>query len=365
MKQKSISDEDRNETLVPRLLCSCGLTFAIVAFLLIPVTVVILYILPLISQNFYLNWLDASLLTSIAEYTFFGAIFSLFGLLPLAYFYMETDLFKGFLGKLYEALSVFVMVSALAIILGITTIFEWTHTIPLTKMDHRDAVEKVLHLERDRDVLQQRLEVHQAKLRKHMFDDSQRVCFDNTRTLVSNTTRSIFTVLKELKGDIHSLERTLDEKRHKAKSSPFRRNAAYVLALATSTFGGESSTLEQYREFSGISALKGDRLIEPIRKIRPTWGNTSMGHIIANVGLMLVIGTTLPTIVPLLGLTKLDLIGIYPVTDYTIQNHYWFPFVYRLFIVISGSYTVLDRHILAQGYICLRPIHIKVAIGAN
>ncbi|KAK9693784.1 hypothetical protein K7432_013739 [Basidiobolus ranarum] len=344
---------------------------------------------------------------------------------------METDLFKGVFGKLYEAFSVFLLVSVLAYIfvfatrgmlglehkshsvilhwwicttvsvlschvipLGITKIFDWTQTIPLKTEEHRVAIEKVRYLERDRNVLQQKLEFHQSKLRKHMFDDLKRPGFNNSRTLVNDTTRSIFAVLKGLKSEINSIEKAYHEMQHKAKSSPIQRNFSFVIVFILSIFSwilfictvsmslikgvysinGDWSTLEQYHLLSGIHKLKdvstwrlvetlgefilvvyfiaafvtGCYQIEPMRSIRPVWGNTCMKNIIANVTLMLIIGAALPTIVPILGLTKLDLIGQYPVTDYTIQNQFWLPFLYRAFVVISSSYTVLDRYVLSR-----------------
>ncbi|ORX80281.1 hypothetical protein K493DRAFT_308378 [Basidiobolus meristosporus CBS 931.73] len=431
LKHRDTYDEESSEALVPRLLCSCGLTFAALAFLFIPTAVIMLYALPVISSNYYLNWLDASLLTSIARYTFFGTILSLFGLIPLAYFYTETDLFKGIFGKLHEAFSVFLLVSVLtyilvfimrgifglehkphfvilhwwicstvavvscrAIPLGVMRIFEWVQTIPLNSKEHEEANERLGYLERDRIVLHQKVEFHQSRLRKHMFDDLKAIEFSNSRMLVNNTTRSIFTVLQGLKSEIHYTEKVHHEIQQRARRSPIQRSLGFVVSVVVSiiswllfictvsmslfkglfSISGKLFTLDQYRILSGLTKFEdilnwklvetgsefilivyfilalvaGCYQLEPLRKMYPSRGNTSMKNIIANVTLMLIIGAALPTIVPILGLTKLDLIELYPVTDYTIQNQFWLPFVYRILIATSSSYIVLDRYLLSN-----------------
>lgn len=106
-------------------MCSCALAVAIGAVTLLPFSVLGSEVLHIYPDNFYLKWLNISLINSLWNYVFFLSNVSMFILLPFAYFFIESQGFnlqkihpRPLLSRVYETLVVCILV----IIMLVTTI---------------------------------------------------------------------------------------------------------------------------------------------------------------------------------------------------------------------------------------------------
>ncbi|CAG8470632.1 10096_t:CDS:2 [Acaulospora colombiana] len=112
-------DEDEDlfgiDNLIIIVLCAAGLAMALAGFLLLPFTMIATELLhdDWHHENYYLSWLDIKLLETLWNYTFIGCNIALFGLLPFAYFYNETDLQRNFFAKARDTLTIMLLVGLL------------------------------------------------------------------------------------------------------------------------------------------------------------------------------------------------------------------------------------------------------------
>ncbi|KAI1702262.1 LMBR1-like membrane protein domain-containing protein [Ditylenchus destructor] len=123
-------DEDFFVYRVSVWMCSCALAVSIGAVTLVPFSVLGSEVLHLYPDNYYLKWLNWSLIHSLWNYVFLLSNISLFLLLPFAYFFIESQGLSWFcnasqphpiqrplLARVYETMMVCVLVIILLIAL--------------------------------------------------------------------------------------------------------------------------------------------------------------------------------------------------------------------------------------------------------
>ncbi|ORY06448.1 hypothetical protein K493DRAFT_371280 [Basidiobolus meristosporus CBS 931.73] len=427
-------EDDDAHSLLPKLICVCCLTLAFITLVFIPVTVMILCLLPIIAQNDWLYWLDADLLSTIARYAFFGNTISLFGLVPFAYFYLETDLLlRSFVQKSRQAIIVFLLVSTLvytfisvlqqlfgwneehAVVLhwgtfittallsikmvpkGALVLFKWIHTLPL-KPNHRQKLRAYLtELKFERNACQQKLDYHLTKLRRG-YDSNQKNSTFALRRLSGSVNRAeIGDNIRELRKRLVALERQERKVEKHLNQSPLYRNTSFVVLFTLNTavwflfvwtvaitltknifsISESYETIEQHRArvlssiplslsqlplsryvvafmefvlvvYFVITFLVGCYESTWFSKLKPKIHNTSTLVLLTNTALLLLFASALPILVPILGLTDLDLMELYPVATHTFNDMFWINAGYRLTLVILTSYSVLEHYLLTS-----------------
>lgn len=119
-------DEDFSVYRISVWMCSCALAVAMGAVTLLPFSVLGSEVLHAYPDNYYLKWLNWSLINSLWNYVFALSNVSLFCLLPFAYFFIESQGFRGIqtkpiLARVYE--TVFVCALFIVLLLGIVDVF--------------------------------------------------------------------------------------------------------------------------------------------------------------------------------------------------------------------------------------------------
>jgi hypothetical protein len=99
------------------ILCSAAVAMGIAGLTLLPVTISSNEIIVRYSTNYYVHWLDESLLFSWWNWTFIGCSISLYVLIPFAYFYHEAEdpstIIFGNRSRIRETLIVMLLVGTL------------------------------------------------------------------------------------------------------------------------------------------------------------------------------------------------------------------------------------------------------------
>ncbi|VDK19277.1 unnamed protein product [Anisakis simplex] len=127
---KSCSDNDelyagREDFFVFRIslwMCTCSLAISIGAVTLLPFSVLGAEILHAYPDSYYFKWLNWQLIQSLWNYVFALSNLSLFILLPFAYFFIESQGFRGqrrgIMTRVYETVAVCIMMIVVLICLA-------------------------------------------------------------------------------------------------------------------------------------------------------------------------------------------------------------------------------------------------------
>ncbi|XP_053213540.1 protein Lilipod-like [Panonychus citri] len=118
---------DEEDELVFRIsfwMCTFSLATSIGSTLLLPFSIIANEILLLYPDNYYLQWLNDSLIKGLWNYVFLFSNISLFVLLPFAYFFPESEGFtssrRGLMARVHETLVLLLLLSVL--VCGLTYI---------------------------------------------------------------------------------------------------------------------------------------------------------------------------------------------------------------------------------------------------
>ena len=117
---------DNGEAIVHRVclgMCTFAMTVAVVAALLLPISILSNEILLLYPSSYYVKWLNSSLISALWNHVFLFSNLSIFILLPFAYFFSESEGIgnqQGLVGRVYEACLVQIMLAI--IVLGMAFI---------------------------------------------------------------------------------------------------------------------------------------------------------------------------------------------------------------------------------------------------
>uniref|UniRef100_A0A915C8M9 Uncharacterized protein n=1 Tax=Parascaris univalens TaxID=6257 RepID=A0A915C8M9_PARUN len=103
-------------------MCTCSLAISIGAATLLPFSVIGSEILQAYPDSYYFQWLNWPLIHSLWNYVFALSNLSLFVLLPFAYFFIESQGFrgqgKGIMARVYETVAVCIMLIVVLICLA-------------------------------------------------------------------------------------------------------------------------------------------------------------------------------------------------------------------------------------------------------
>nr|KAF6452770.1 limb development membrane protein 1 like [Molossus molossus] len=102
----TVDDEDATVNKIALELCTFTLAVALGAVLLLPFSIISNEVLLSLPRNYYIQWLNGSLIHGLWNLVFLFSNLSLIFLMPFAYFFTESEGFagsrKGVLGRVYE-----------------------------------------------------------------------------------------------------------------------------------------------------------------------------------------------------------------------------------------------------------------------
>ncbi|GES73656.1 protein LMBR1L isoform X1 [Rhizophagus clarus] len=299
------------DNLIIIILCAGGLAMALAGFLLWPFTMIATALLhnEIFSGNYYLTWLNAELLVTLWDYAFIGCNISLFGLLPFAFFYSETDQLRTFFAKARETLTIMLLVGMLI-------------RLPLRPNYRRSLKEKLKRYKMDITVWRQRLENLDRGLRSISMN-------------LSNSRNEIIAKINKL------------EEEEKLLLSHFiwLLILGHILyALMKSLLVDDGKDLENLEAL--IATIIGVYSISPFEKIRPRLGKMTVQQIIANVTVLLVISSSWPALVRVLGLTRLNSAGPYENFSTMINIGYHLAMAFRIGTLITTVFSTLEYYVL-------------------
>ncbi|XP_066865311.1 protein LMBR1L isoform X2 [Kogia breviceps] len=112
-------DEDATVNKIALELCTFTLAVALGAVLLLPFSIISNEVLLSLPRNYYIQWLNGSLIHGLWNLIFLFSNLSLIFLMPFAYFFTESEGFagskKGVLARVYETLVVLTLLSLLVL----------------------------------------------------------------------------------------------------------------------------------------------------------------------------------------------------------------------------------------------------------
>eukprot|EP00070_Physeter_catodon_P018877 XP_023978782.1 protein LMBR1L isoform X1 [Physeter catodon] len=112
-------DEDATVNKIALELCTFTLAVALGAVLLLPFSIISNEVLLSLPRNYYIQWLNGSLIHGLWNLVFLFSNLSLIFLMPFAYFFTESEGFagskKGVLARVYETLVVLTLLSLLVL----------------------------------------------------------------------------------------------------------------------------------------------------------------------------------------------------------------------------------------------------------
>ncbi|XP_058163913.1 protein LMBR1L isoform X3 [Dasypus novemcinctus] len=115
----TVDDEDATVNKIVLELCTFTLAVALGAVLLLPFSILSNEVLLSLPQNYYIQWLNGSLIHGLWNLVFLFSNLSLIFLMPFAYFFTESEGFagsrKGVLGRVYETVVMLVLLTLLVL----------------------------------------------------------------------------------------------------------------------------------------------------------------------------------------------------------------------------------------------------------
>ncbi|NXG26421.1 LMBRL protein, partial [Grallaria varia] len=117
-----VHDDDDEDAVVNRIalgLCTFTLAVALGAVLLLPFSIISNEVLLSFPQNYYIQWLNGSLVHGLWNLVFLFSNLSLVFLMPFAYFFTESEGFagskKGIMARVYETSVVLLLLTLLVL----------------------------------------------------------------------------------------------------------------------------------------------------------------------------------------------------------------------------------------------------------
>ncbi|CAG8491249.1 7691_t:CDS:10 [Ambispora leptoticha] len=460
--QQEVEDEEEDvfgiDELIMGFLCAAGLAMALAGFFLLPGTMAATALIELQSSEkgddnnkqhyyYYLGWLDTNLLVTLWNYTFIGCNISLFGLLPFAYFYNETDQLRNFFAKARESLTLMLLVGLLIygfiyvskailkmnelpslVVLNLLTclmggaicltatpkgyvkIFSWIYSLPLRPNYRKSLKDKLVENKMETRAWEHKLESLERELHSNNIDLSYTFMPSVTSSLPlsskklyvngirrnkkTSPTESLLKIRDEIQAKLKKLELERKQTQLDLSHSPLYRNISFFLLFVLShiilfllisyvafnfmkgilvfdekannqqpnllsVFGKKTSSFLSM--FGAIGTLTEIALIfyftfatiigvysMPLfAQMKPQWGRMTMQKTIGNVALLLVISSSLPAIVRILGLLRFESAGPYE-NFHLLKNGNWVNTGFRLGVLITSVLAFLDYYILGS-----------------
>ncbi|XP_044929030.1 protein LMBR1L isoform X3 [Mustela putorius furo] len=115
----TVDDEDATVNKIALELCTFTLAVALGAVLLLPFSIISNEVLLSLPRNYYIQWLNGSLIHGLWNLIFLFSNLSLIFLMPFAYFFTESEGFagsrKGVLGRVYETVVMLMLLTLLVL----------------------------------------------------------------------------------------------------------------------------------------------------------------------------------------------------------------------------------------------------------
>nr|XP_031538895.1 protein LMBR1L isoform X2 [Vicugna pacos] len=365
-----VDDEDATVNKIALELCTFTLAVALGAVLLLPFSIISNEVLLSLPRNYYIQWLNGSLIHGLWNLVFLFSNLSLIFLMPFAYFFTESEGFagsrKGVLARVYETVVMLILLTLL--VLGMVWVASaivdnnkasreslydfWEYYLPyLYSCISFLGVLLLLGLARMFSVTGKLLV--KPRLLEDLEEQLHCSAFEEaalTRRICNPTSCWLPLDMELLHRQVLALQtqRVLLEKRRKA--SAWQRNLGYPLAMlcllvltglsvltvaihilellideAAMPRGMQGASLGQVSfsklgSFGAIiqvvlifylmvSSVMGFYSSPLFRGLRPRWHDTAMTQIIGNCVCLLVLSSALPVFSRTLGLTRFDLLG--------------------------------------------------------
>lgn len=399
--------EEQDRWHIPLVLCGVGLTVAFGAMVLVPFTILGHEAMASYGDSWYVKWISYSLILGLWNKIFWGANLSLFFILPLAYFYYEAEGLggKGALARLYEAAVVFALVSSM--LAGLVYLLYNSLSLPTSQYlvfsySLISMLGSLLFLgTAPLGVL--RLASYTTKLARNVRgglplsrSNGAAPPIHPSALPFERTALQVHLAERQLDPEVtisllHRLDSCDAQVRREAASTRWRvvlthiaYAASLLLGLVMSLFAGyivvrvalhllvglfltallptlaaqlRRSMLAAFAPLSGLgtlldcsavvylipSILLGFYALPGLGRLRPVVGKTSMGGVVANTGAMVLMASSFPVVVDLLGLSRLDLMGAFGCASYARDP--WFAACYCIAFLIAS--VVSCRHFLS------------------
>ncbi|XP_036092581.1 protein LMBR1L isoform X3 [Rousettus aegyptiacus] len=115
----TVDDEDATVNKIALELCTFTLAVSLGAVLLLPFSIISNEVLLSLPRNYYIQWLNGSLIHGLWNLVFLFSNLSLIFLMPFAYFFTESEGFagsrKGVLGRVYETVVMLMLLTLLVL----------------------------------------------------------------------------------------------------------------------------------------------------------------------------------------------------------------------------------------------------------
>ncbi|XP_069896467.1 protein LMBR1L isoform X4 [Dipodomys merriami] len=348
----TVDDEDATVNKIALELCTFTLAVALGAVLLLPFSIISNEVLLSLPRNYYIQWLNGSLIHGLWNLVFLFSNISLIFLMPFAYFFTESEGFagsrKGVLGRVYETVVMLMLLTLL--VLGMV----W---VASAIVDNNKASRESLYVCTPLGLARMFSVTGKLLVKPRLLEDleEQLNCsaFEEaalTRRICNPTSCWLPLDMELLHRQVLALQtqRVLLEKRRKA--SAWQRNLGYPLAMlcllvltglsvlivaihilellideAAMPRGMQDASLGQVSfsklgSFGAIiqvvlifylmvSSVVGFYSSPLFWSLRPRWHDTTMTQIIGNCVCLLVLSSALPVFSRTLGLTRFDLLG--------------------------------------------------------
>uniref|UniRef100_F7AR89 Limb development membrane protein 1 like n=1 Tax=Equus caballus TaxID=9796 RepID=F7AR89_HORSE len=345
----TVDDEDATVNKIVLELCTFTLAVALGAVLLLPFSIISNEVLLSLPRNYYIQWLNGSLIHGLWNLVFLFSNLSLIFLMPFAYFFTESEGFagsrKGVLGRVYETVVMLMLLTLL--VLGIVWVASaivdnnkasreslydfWEYYLPylyscisflgvlLLLVCTPLGLARMFSVTGKLLVKPRLLEDLEEQLYCSAFEEAAL-----TRRICNPTSCWLPLDMELVHRQVLALQtqRVLLEKRRKA--SAWQRNLGYPLAMLfllvlTGTSLGQVS-FSKLGSFGAViqvvlifylmvSSVVGFYSSPLFRGLWPRWHDTAMTQIIGNCVCLLVLSSALPVFSRTLGLTRFDLLG--------------------------------------------------------
>ncbi|NP_001181683.1 protein LMBR1L [Macaca mulatta] len=351
----TVDDADATVNKIALELCTFTLAIALGAVLLLPFSIISNEVLLSLPRNYYIQWLNGSLIHGLWNLVFLFSNLSLIFLMPFAYFFTESEGFagsrKGVLGRVYETVVMLMLLTLL--VLGMVWVASaivdnnkasreslydfWEYYLPylyscisflgvlLLLVCTPLGLARMFSVTGKLLVKPRLLEDLEEQLYCSAFEEAAL-----TRRICNPTSCWLPLDMELLHRQLLALQtqRVLLEKRQKA--SAWQRNLGYPLAMLcllvltglsvlivaihilellideAAMPRGMQVVLIFYLMVSSVVGFYSSPLF---RSLRPRWHDTAMTQIIGNCVCLLVLSSALPVFSRTLGLTRFDLLG--------------------------------------------------------
>uniref|UniRef100_F7EIN7 Limb development membrane protein 1 like n=1 Tax=Macaca mulatta TaxID=9544 RepID=F7EIN7_MACMU len=351
----TVDDADATVNKIALELCTFTLAIALGAVLLLPFSIISNEVLLSLPRNYYIQWLNGSLIHGLWNLVFLFSNLSLIFLMPFAYFFTESEGFagsrKGVLGRVYETVVMLMLLTLL--VLGMVWVASaivdnnkasreslydfWEYYLPylyscisflgvlLLLVCTPLGLARMFSVTGKLLVKPRLLEDLEEQLYCSAFEEAAL-----TRRICNPTSCWLPLDMELLHRQLLALQtqRVLLEKRQKA--SAWQRNLGYPLAmLCLLVLTGlsvlivaihilelliDEAAMPRGMQVPGgsylmVSSVVGFYSSPLFRSLRPRWHDTAMTQIIGNCVCLLVLSSALPVFSRTLGLTRFDLLG--------------------------------------------------------